>query len=86
MELDPKVYFETPKPLAILTNTLNTNLMEVGNKVYADHKYRKHLLTKTSSYDRFIEHSPGAGDHFSRFNATLDSVEGLNLRKAIEHL
>ena len=45
-ELNPEVYFENSKPLAILTNTLNKNLMEVGNKVYADTKYRKHLLTK----------------------------------------
>ena len=45
-DIDPKVYFEKPKPLAVLTNTLNTNLMEAGNRVYADKRYRKHLLTK----------------------------------------
>ena len=45
-EFDPNVYFEQPKPLAVLTNTLNTNLMEAGNKVYADKRFKKHLLTK----------------------------------------
>lgn len=28
MDFDPLVYFAKPKPLAILTNTLNANLLE----------------------------------------------------------
>jgi len=33
-DFDSKIYFEKPKPVAILTNTLNENLMEVGNPLF----------------------------------------------------
>ena len=54
MGFDPKIYFEKPKPLAILSNSISENLMQVGNSVYADLKYQKHLLTKSSEAKRLL--------------------------------
>ena len=33
---DPKVFFKTPKPVAILTNSLSSNLVATGNPVFRD--------------------------------------------------
>ena len=86
MGFDPKIYFEKPKPVAVLTNTLNANLMQVGNRLYADKNYKKHILTKPQSFERFKEFDQSALAEFSKFNTSVSSVEGLNLRKGIEYL
>lgn len=83
---DPKVFFEKPKPVAVMTNQISENLMRVGNSLYQDRKFRKHLLTKPSVLKRVLEHSPSLRQEFAEGNATLDPVEHLNLRKALEHL
>lgn len=54
MDFDPHVFFERPKPLAVMTNSLSENLLETGNRVYSDRKYKKHLLSKDSVVERFL--------------------------------
>ena len=49
MQLDPKVYFEKPKPVAVLTNTLTSGMVEKGNTLYSDRKYKKHILVKDTA-------------------------------------
>ena len=34
------------KPMAIMTNTLNENMLENGPKLFADKRYKKLLLTE----------------------------------------
>ena len=83
MGFDPSIYFEKPKPVAILSNTLNENLIHQGNEIYQDKKYVKHLLTKPAILDRLLEHSEGIRESFGEYNTSLESIEGLNLRKAV---
>ena len=86
MQLDPKVYFEKPKPVAVLTNTLTSGMVEKGNALYSDRKYKKHILVKDTALQRFAEHEPGAITDFKRSNLTVEAVKGLNLRSAIDYL
>jgi len=86
LDFESEIYFEKLKPVAILTNTLNENLMEVGNRLYADRKFKKHILSKPATIKRLLDFSPKVKEEFAQFNTSLDPVEGLNLRKAIEHL
>ena len=83
---DPKVYFEKEKPVAILTDSLNQNLIEQGNRLFRDRKYRKHILSRPNTLQRLLDHSPDTVDHFERSKTSLDSVDKLNLRNAIKHL
>lgn len=41
---------------------------------------------KDTSLKRFEEHEPRAAEVFSRGNMTLEGIEGLNLRRAIDYL
>lgn len=60
--------------------------MHVGNRLYQDKKYKKHILSKPADIKRLLDFSPQVKDEFSQFNTSLDPVEGLNLRKAITYL
>lgn len=84
---DPHVFFDKPKPIAILSNNINENLISVGNRVYGDKRYRKHILTKDSNLARLLEFSPSIQDKFeTEGNTSIDAVKNLNLRKGISHL
>lgn len=86
MGFDPKIYFEKEKPVAILTNTLNANLMEVGNRLYADTHFKKHILTKPQTLERLTEFDPEAVAEFARHNTSLDPVSDINLRTGLDYL
>ena len=86
MQFDPSVYFEQPKPVAVLTNTLTASMMEKGNSLYSNRNFKKHVLVKDQILQRFAQHEPGAVRNFIRGNMTLEGVEGLNLRSALDHL
>lgn len=79
--LDPRVYFENPKPVAVMTNTVSEALLRAGNRVYADQRFRKHLLTTPAALRQRL-----GREQLSRANCTLDPVEGLDLNKAVAHL
>ena len=56
MGFDPEIFFAKQKPLAVLTNTLNKNLLQQGSEVYRDKRFRKHLMVKESTLERFEQH------------------------------
>ena len=69
MGLDPKVYFEKDgvKPVAILTNSqITDNLPQIGNQLYANPRFRKHILTKPSYLSHLIEKTPDVLDRFKK--------------------
>ena len=89
MGLDPRIYFEKDgvKPVAILTNSqIGPELPEVGNKLYANPRFRKHILTKPSLLAHLQEKTPDIAERYREYNMDVAGIEGLNLRKAIEHL
>ena len=61
-------------------------MIEQGNKLYANRHFKKHLLTKPNTLNRFLEHSPHSKETFAEANAHFDPISGLNLRKALAHL
>ena len=65
LELDPKEFFKTPKPVAILTNTLSSNLIASGNPMFRDPKYKKIVLSKPSIVERFNDFSPNSAHEFA---------------------
>ena len=54
---DPQVFFEKPKPLAIMTNSLSENLIET-HQSYSDLKYKKHVLCSDSTAESFLSQFP----------------------------
>ena len=54
---DPQVFFEKPKAMAIMTNSLSENLVET-HKVYGDLKYKKHVLSSDTTAESFLSQFP----------------------------
>ena len=85
-KIKPNVFFEKSKPVAILSNSLSENILEHGNALYYDKRYKKHLLSKPTNVERLLEHSPMVEEPWKNHKISLESVPELNLRKAISHL
>ena len=86
MGFDLQVFFDKPKPLAIMTNQLSENLIET-HKAYTDLRYRKHVLSSDTIVDSFLRQFPGINEQFKqRANTTVEGVQGLNLRTAIDYV
>ena len=85
MGFDLSVFFDKPKPLAIMTNQLSKNLIET-HKSYTDLRYRKHVLSIDTIVKSFLCQFPGIDEDFrQRANTTVEGVQSLNLRNAIDY-
>lgn len=46
------------KPVAILTRDLQQNFHQKSpNRIYADHLYKKHIMTKPAVLDRYLDYA-----------------------------
>ena len=75
-----EVYFNTKgdvkgKPIAILTKDISLNLhSDSVNQVYLSNLYRKHVLTRPESLDRFRSWEKTDGMDFEACKINFDSV------------
>ena len=87
--LKPRVYFEKDgvKPVAIMTNSqIGENLPEVGNQLYANPRFKKHILTKPGLLKHMVEKNPDLLSIYAQHKIDVAGIDGLNLREAIKHL
>lgn len=77
---DPKVFFEKPKPVCVMTNTLNKQFTD-SNLLYHETKYRKLVLTKPQTLQRFE-----MLDSQLPPQVEMKAIEDLNMRRAIKYL
>ena len=87
-----EVYYRTNnavkgKPIAILTKDVRLNLhSDTINQVYNSNLFRKHILTRPESLDRFNSWDKTYDMDFEASKITLDGVENLSMDSAIQHL